>query len=84
MLEGFAYDIMSNIRSLAKQQDVILSRVPRVLLSSQPLPVPAPDGSSKTYPEKIHNIVDHISQLTLLETAQLNELLKVQLSLTFA
>ena len=55
-----------------------LSRVSLVLCSSQPLPVPEPDGSSKTYPEKIHDIVDDISQLTLLETAQLNELLKVR------
>lgn len=45
--------------------------------SSEPLSVPDPDGSPKTYPDKIHTIVDHISQLTLLEAAQLNELLKV-------
>ena len=33
--------------------------------------------SDKKYPEKIARIVEDISKLTLLETAQLNELLKV-------
>ena len=33
--------------------------------------------SEKHYPEHIVNIVDQISQLTLVETAELNELLKV-------
>ena len=41
-----------------------------------PLPVPEADNN-KTYPEKISRIVEDISKLTLLETAQLNELLKV-------
>ena len=41
-----------------------------------PLPVPEA-GSDKNYPEKISRIVEDISKLTLLETAQLNELLKV-------
>ena len=70
-----------NFRSLIWQQGPPLSHVPRVSLSasSEPLPVPDHDGSAKTYPEKIHTIVNHISQLTLLETAQLNELLKVTL-----
>ena len=68
---------MPVLRSVAQLQKLSSFRVPHVLFSSQPLPVPDPDGSSKTYPEKIHTIVDHISQLTLLETAQLNELLKV-------
>ena len=34
--------------------------------------------NDKKYPEKISRIVEDISKLTLLETAQLNELLKVQ------
>jgi ribosomal protein L7/L12 len=58
-----------------------LFRVSSAVLSSQPLPVPEPDGSAKTYPDKLHAIVDHISQLTLLETAQLNELLKSKLNI---
>ena len=45
----------------------------------QPLPPPPPDGVSKSYPEKIQSLVRDISKLTLLETAQLNELLKVSL-----
>ena len=39
-------------------------------------PLPAPTGD-KSYPPKIEKIVQEISQLTLLETSQLNELLKV-------
>lgn len=41
---------------------------------ADPLPPPPPKG---TYPEKIQALVRDISQLTLLETSQLNELLKV-------
>ena len=49
----------------------------RLLCSTvDPLPVPEAD-SNKKYPEKITRIVEDISRLTLLETAQLNELLKV-------
>ena len=53
--------------------------VSRVLSSAlvEPLSVPGPDGVAKVYPDKIRTIVENISQLTLLETAQLNELLKV-------
>jgi len=42
-----------------------------------PLPVPQADNDDKKYPEKISRIVEDISKLTLIETAQLNELLKV-------
>ena len=56
---------------------VVTRMSPANLFSTQPFPVPEPDGSAKTYPDKIHSIVDDISQLTLLEAAQLNELLKV-------
>ena len=45
--------------------------------TSEPLPPPPPDGADKSYPEKLQSLVRDISQLTLLETAQLNELLKV-------
>lgn len=41
------------------------------------LSAPQPDDSAKEYPEKITNIVDEISKLTLIEVADLNELLKV-------
>ncbi|XP_028406733.1 39S ribosomal protein L12, mitochondrial-like isoform X3 [Dendronephthya gigantea] len=38
-------------------------------------------STEKNYPEHIVNIVDKISQLTLVETAELNELLKVRLKI---
>ena len=39
---------------------------------------PQADDAVKEYPEKITNIVDEISKLTLIEVADLNELLKVR------
>lgn len=42
------------------------------------LSAPQPDDAVKEYPEKITNIVDEISKLTLIEVADLNELLKVR------
>ena len=47
-------------------------------ITTEVVPEPKPDGSDKLYPEKIQRIVSDISQLSLLETSQLNELLKVQ------
>jgi large subunit ribosomal protein L7/L12 len=41
-----------------------------------PIPVPRPDDAPKEYSEKIRKIVDDIANLTLKETADLNELLK--------
>ena len=46
-------------------------------LSSSAIPAPSFEGEDKKYPEKIHKLVDDISQLTLLEIADLNDLLKV-------
>jgi len=43
------------------------------------LAAPQPDDAVKEYPEKLKNIVDEISKLTLVEVADLNELLKVNL-----
>ncbi|KAL9957143.1 hypothetical protein ACROYT_G038745 [Oculina patagonica] len=45
------------------------------------LSAPQPDDSEKEYPEKITNIVDEISKLTLIEVADLNELLKKTLKI---
>lgn len=71
--------LCGNFRSLIVRRSVSLPRLPRMFsTSAKPHPVPEPDGSAKTFPDKIHTIVDQISQLTLLETAQLNELLKVK------
>ena len=57
------------------------------MLASQTLPLPQTENTPaelKEYPEKIISIVNHISQLTLLEVADLNELLKTRLKITDA
>ena len=46
--------------------------------ATEPLPEPHVEGKEKNYPPKIQNIVEEISKLTLLEVADLNELLKVK------
>ena len=46
--------------------------------------MPFPDSEAKAYPDKIVKIVDEISGLTLLEVADLNELLKARLKITDA
>ena len=51
-------------------------RVQMLQVSTDPLSMPPPDGTD-AYPEKLHNIVQDIAGLTLRETAQLNELIKV-------
>ncbi|XP_065899927.1 large ribosomal subunit protein bL12m-like isoform X2 [Dysidea avara] len=43
--------------------------------SEQPLPIPQ-DDTTKNYSQNIQRLAEDISQLTLLETSQLNELLK--------
>ena len=49
------------------------------LMSSDPMPLPNEDlNQAKKYTPKITQIVDQIENLTLLEVADLNELLKVQ------
>ncbi|EDV27307.1 uncharacterized protein TRIADDRAFT_20666, partial [Trichoplax adhaerens] len=50
----------------------------------QTMPKPSADDQPKEYPEKIVNIVDNISQLTILEVADLNELLKARLNISDA
>lgn len=49
--------------------------------STEPLPEPHAEGREKNYPPKIQNIVEEISRLTLLEVADLNELLKKTLNI---
>ena len=41
------------------------------------LAAPEPDEAPKEYPEKIKHVVDEISKMTLIEVAELNDLLKV-------
>lgn len=48
------------------------------LYCSSTIAHPAPDGFEKAYPPKIHNIVEEIAKLTLIEVADLNECLKVE------
>ena len=57
------------------------------MLSAQSLSMPQSENApidSKQYPEKIISIVEGISKLTLLEVADLNELLKTRLKITDA
>ncbi|XP_065899926.1 large ribosomal subunit protein bL12m-like isoform X1 [Dysidea avara] len=48
--------------------------------SEQPLPIPQ-DDTTKNYSQNIQRLAEDISQLTLLETSQLNELLKSKLNI---
>jgi len=48
------------------------------------IPPPPVEGEAKIYPEKIQNLVDDISKLTLIEVADLNELLKVCIVLIYS
>ena len=75
------------LTKLAPCQMARSSRIPVRMMSSQTLSMPDSDSTSpdsKKYPDKIVSIVDHISQLTLLEVADLNELLKAKLKITDA
>uniref|UniRef100_A0A0P4WYX2 Ribosomal protein L7/L12 C-terminal domain-containing protein n=1 Tax=Scylla olivacea TaxID=85551 RepID=A0A0P4WYX2_SCYOL len=49
--------------------------------SAEALSVPVAEGMPKVYPEKIQNIVSDISKLTLIEVADLNELLRKTLNI---
>lgn len=50
-------------------------------LSSDVIPPPTFEGEEKKYPAKIQKLVDEITELTLVEVADLNELLKKTLKL---
>ena len=45
------------------------------------LPLPTPEGAPRTYSPKIVEMVDNISNMTILEVADLNELLKIKLNI---
>ncbi|RWS28021.1 60S ribosomal protein L7/L12 precursor-like protein [Leptotrombidium deliense] len=49
--------------------------------AEQVLKTPQPSTETKEYPEKLHNIVEQISGLTLLEVSELNKLLKLTLNI---
>ena len=46
-------------------------------VADAPIPIPRKDGEAKLYSEKIRNIVEEVSKLTLAEVVDLNTLLKV-------
>ena len=50
-------------------------------MSAEAMPAPTPDNAPKMYPLKIEKIVDEIAGLTLVEVADLSELLKKRLNL---
>ncbi|XP_073464045.1 large ribosomal subunit protein bL12m [Aquarana catesbeiana] len=50
-------------------------------LRNEPILTPDLDNASKQYPPKIHQLVDQIASLTLLEVSDLNELLKKTLNI---
>jgi len=54
---------------------------PLAELNEEPMPVSPPTGESKTYDTKIVKLVQEISQLNLLQVADLNELLKKTLNI---
>jgi large subunit ribosomal protein L7/L12 len=49
--------------------------------NAEKIPPPHFDGQEKTYPPKIHQLVDEIAKLNLLEVADLNELLRKKLNI---
>ena len=49
--------------------------------STSPLPLPTPEGQPRNYSPRIVEMVDEISQMTILEVADLNELLKIKLNI---
>jgi hypothetical protein len=83
---------MSTVRLLGRATSWIIYRhlrspVQARMVSSETLTFPQSETTPpelKEYPEKIVSIVNHISQLTLLEVADLNELLKTRLKITDA
>ena len=49
--------------------------------STAPLPHPTPEGAPKNFSPKIVEMVEEISKMTILEVADLNELLKIKLNI---
>lgn len=64
-------------RNVSFQSLSLLSFSPRRFNTTEAIPPAALEGEEKQYAPKIQQLVKDISQLTLLEVADLNELLKV-------
>ena len=76
-MTGFIRVVVSKTSGLSLRASSIASCR---LMSSDPMPLPTEDLSkARSYSPKITQIVDQIENLTLLEVADLNELLKVSL-----
>ncbi|RUS89718.1 hypothetical protein EGW08_002536 [Elysia chlorotica] len=72
----------SNLQPSIQQAAAIQKLLCQNYSSASPDIIPPPgDASTKTYAPKINKLVDDISQLTLLEVADLNELLKKTLNI---
>lgn len=63
---------------------VLSSTASSLNTEAAPLATPSPDGADKVFPERIENLVREISQMTLLEVAELNECLKKRLNIADA
>lgn len=73
-----------NLRFIRQISKSITSQTSTEAVSSSselPLPIPTPDGAEKNYSPKISKLANEISQLSLLECADLSSLLKKQLNL---
>lgn len=81
------YNISRQINNLNREGYTVRSCVSFMRLkreysaAAEQLQEPQVQGSEKVYPPKIEKIVDEISQLTLLEVCDLNELLKTRLKI---
>lgn len=69
-------------KSFATLTDVQHAAAPKPKETVTPDPE-ANAATNKTYPEKIHRLVDEISKLSLVDVMDLNELLKVMRFVSF-
>ncbi|CAL8073958.1 unnamed protein product [Orchesella dallaii] len=67
--------------TISEPQSVKRGPTPLEPVNEAPLPVTSPVGEAKVYEPKIVKLVEEISQLTLLQVADLNELLKKTLNI---
>ena len=72
--------LSSSVRTTCVQRAPPVCSSHRPCSTEAPLAAPPVEGVDRNYPPKIQRIVDDISQLTLIEVADLNELLKVSTS----
>ncbi|KAE8745391.1 hypothetical protein FOCC_FOCC007939 [Frankliniella occidentalis] len=76
--------VRSSLRRCLSQWDAVQNCCGTIAarhMSAEAMPAPTPDNAPKMYPLKIEKIVDEIAGLTLVEVADLSELLKKRLNL---